>query len=173
MAQHLRLCTKALTAWRRQFRKVKNLPARERIAHELLGFALKMHASAVKEMEPLMPKVMKPIPLIPQQTPPVDNAHVAPGCEQFTSDSAKTITSTVDFSGVVEGKNLPRPTGFPEETELKVFGFCPNLRLLAAELPDGRKVSVWKGPRNWRLPSTVKCKIDPASNPTAPTYSPA
>lgn len=107
-------------------------------------------------------------------------------------DAEKDIP--VDFSGVIEARNMetmkippmgecgdldfvpprpvPVPSLFPDDVELTIIGACPNPRLLQGQLPDGRKVTIWKGPRHWRIPSRVQCRRDPQTPASAPTYLP-
>lgn len=173
MAMHQRACLKGLTAWKKAFQQIKYQPSRVQAVSQLVKFGAEMTeevgriqdappTASVKKRyggQPYVRVADRPAPVVSNEAPP-------------------------DFSGVIEGRNLPLsmttgqhvavfeklPVAFPLEAEILVYGFAPNLRLLMGELPDKRRVSVWKGPRNWRLPSKILCKIDPGSNQSAPVY---
>lgn len=51
---------------------------------------------------------------------------------------------------------------WPKETVVIVTGACPNPKLMTGKLPmpDNRKVSMWKGPRSWRVGQGVQCRLD-------------
>ena len=53
------------------------------------------------------------------------------------------------------------PSAYPERTTAKIEGTCPNPRLLACRLEDGRKVSVWtKRGRKFRLGTVLTVVLD-------------
>lgn len=97
-----------------------------------------------------------------------------------------TANGAMNFSGVVEGKPTRGPIPSPfrmevgaveagvaipgvDERLIDVYGYCPNPRLLQGRFVDDHKpVSVWKGPRHWRLPQKILCRKDP----TSPHYMP-
>ena len=60
---------------------------------------------------------------------------------------------------------------WPAEAELRVVGYCTNPRLLACELaaPDGRRVSMFRGQRNWRAGDKVPAKLTQGGG--SPIYS--
>lgn len=59
---------------------------------------------------------------------------------------------------------------WPKECKVKVYGVCGNMRLMVGELEDGRRVSFWKGVRNWRINDWVPCRLDRGGG--APVYLP-
>src|SRR5260221_81361 len=82
----------------------------------------------------------------------------------------------VQFGGILEGRNpigctppraLPVVTG-PVEIEIEIYAYCPNPRLLAGKTHDGTIVSVWKGPRSWRMPQKIVCRRDPGQQILTP-----
>lgn len=48
---------------------------------------------------------------------------------------------------------------WPGEAELTVLGFVQNPKLLAAALPDGTRVSLYRGVRNWRKGDRVMGRL--------------
>lgn len=147
---HVHACDGHLLYWKKSFGKIVHDVSRRKAIENLVRFGIEMSNPAMLQLG------RKPAKQ-PEATP---------------TNTAPAETCTVDFSGVVEGRNVVTAAGFPTEAELHVYSVCPNPRLLSARLPDGRLVSVWKGPRNFRLPSKIPCRIDLNSNPNAPVYLP-
>ena len=73
---------------------------------------------------PPEPKETAPTPI--PEPPPVDNEHVAPGCEQFSE---------------------PLIDSWPSSSPITILGLAPNRRSLRASLPDNRVVSVERIPQ--------------------------
>ena len=73
---------------------------------------------------PPEPKETPPTPI--PEPPPVDNEHVAPGCEQFSE---------------------PLIDSWPSSSPITILGLAPNRRSLRASLPDSRIVSVERIPQ--------------------------
>lgn len=136
--------------------------------------------AAMVGRQELTPEQMAASPVTPRVVGDVD-------------EPEKDIELPVDFHGVIEGRKMetmtippmaecgnldyvPPPVvlvpDFPQETELTLIAACPNPRLLQGQLADGRKVTVWKGPRHWRIPSKVFCRRDLNTPASAPTYLP-
>lgn len=147
---HVHACDGHLLYWKKSFGKIVHDVSRRKAIDNLATFLAEMQ---------------KPESLQVGRKPVKVPATI-------TASTSPTETCTVDFSGVVEGRNVVTAAGFPTEADLHVYSVCPNPRLLSARLPDGRQVSVWKGPRNFRLPSKIPCRIDLNSNPNAPVYLP-
>lgn len=147
---HVHACDGHLLYWKKSFGKIVHDVSRRKAIDNLATFLAEMQKPESLQVG------RKPV-----------KAPVA-----VTASAGPTETCTVDFSGVVEGRNVVTAAGFPTEAEINIYGVCPNPRLLLGELPDRRKVSVWKGPRNFRLPCKVRARIDLSSNPVAPVYLP-
>lgn len=147
---HVASCEMHLQNWIKSYKKIVHDSSRHKAVQRLTQFGIEMQLPEKLQLG------RKPVK-VPETT---------------SVGTGSTETSAVDFSGVVEGRNAVNAAGFPHEAEINVYGLCPNPRLLMGELPDRRKVSVWKGPRNFRLPSKIIARIDLASNPMSPTYLP-
>ena len=59
---------------------------------------------------------------------------------------------------------------WPREAKVRVYGVCGNMRLMVGELEDGRRVSFWKGVRNWRINDWVPMRLDRGGG--TPVYLP-
>lgn len=192
MANRQRACLKCLTEWKKAYRLIKYYPSRVQSVSQLVAFGEEMKADVNGVIQP-MPKLATVIASKTWNKPKgeraldkkmelagsllgVDSLPASIPAPVPSEPDHDTVTvqhpAVVDFHGVVEGHNLAKVSTFPDETEVLIYGVCPNPRLLAAELKDGRKVSVWRGPRNWQLPARVICRKDPNTPPAAPIYTP-
>lgn len=90
------------------------------------------------------------------------------------SEQSKAVSSEVvgdSYPGTLsEMKAVLVAEEWPRECKVKVYGVCGNLRLMVGELEDGRRVSFWKGVRNWRINDWVPCRLDRGGG--APVYLP-
>ena len=149
MANHLAACRKALKDWRGGWAKITGDETKK---------------AAVSGLSELWEDMQTAVPVVTvTASQSGDSGEII--TRQLAPNATTVITPVEDAAGVV------RPVGanMPDEALINVWGYCPNMRLLRGELPDGRAVSVWRGHRNWRLPSKILCKRDAGS---AGVYSP-
>ena len=114
-----------------------------------------------------------PISKNPQSLPSSSPVAEVKAVDGANSDS-KAVCSVVVGDGYPG--TLSRNEGvliapeWPKEGKVKVIGVCNNLRLMVGELEDGRRVSFWRGPRNWRINDWVAMRLDRGGG--APVYLP-
>lgn len=198
MPNQQRTARKCLTEWLRVYRQIKFHESRVMAVSQLVGFAKEMEIDLASPLMPVLPLGMavalrnynQPVGkrIVDGEVAAMLAASEAPDQEIVGDLEVPEKDIPVDFSGVIEARNMaqarippppvpappppPAPSAFPDETELTLIGACPNPRLLQGQLPDGRKVTVWKGPRFWRIPTRIPCRRDPNTPATAPIYLP-
>lgn len=97
---------------------------------------------------------------------PVPAPEHAPESGAMRSAIAECIAARAEIFDKVIGlgsvdDGAPAVVVYPKEAVVKIQGMCPNPRLMAGTLPDGRKVSVWTSRgRQFRIYADVPCKLD-------------
>lgn len=191
-------CERELKHWKKEFFQIRQPGSKVMAVNRLCEFAMEMRAywpdtrmTQIPSNPDLAP--MEPITAIPKNAMPsptkmaefvrietdLAKAYAPPEVVGDTYKMEQEHDGTVSFSGVVEGSNLQRMdvgaveagVAIPgvDEIMIDVYGYCPNPRLLMGKsLKTQLPVSVWKGPRHWRLPQKILCRKDPDS----PHYTP-
>lgn len=197
MPNQQRTARKCLADWLRNFRQIKFHGSRVEAVSQLVGFAKEMETELAAPIQAALPLAIATSLRTYSKTKPIGQRPVDRELEHLVAQAEAAAEPVpdrelvgdieeaekdipVDFSGVIEARNMetmkipppPAPSTFPDEIELTIIGACPNPRLLQGQLPDGRKVTIWKGPRHWRIPSRVQCRRDPQTPAGAPTYLP-
>lgn len=197
MPNQQRTARKCLTDWLRNFRQIKFHGSRVEAVSQLVGFAKEMETELAAPIQAALPLAIATSLRAYSKTKPIGQRPVDRELEHLVAQAEAAAEPApepelvgdlgeaekdipVDFAGVIEARNMetmkipppPIPSTFPDEIELTIIGACPNPRLLQGQLPDGRKVTIWKGPRHWRIPSRVQCRRDPQTPAGAPTYLP-
>lgn len=154
-------CGSRLKSWRKAFSKIRHDVSRRKAVDELIALGSRMNEVVSVREEVTAKRVAKLkqpdaelAPALP--VPVLDSKPLPPPVIEVPAPAADL---RVDFSGVIEGKNLAKAVHVGAEIELTLRGYCPNPRLLMATDPEGRSVSVWRGMRGWRFPAKALCRL--------------
>ena len=98
-----------------------------------------------------------------------------PRAEPVTVGGGQNVRATMDgeWAPLMAGAAAPvaasGPVAWPGECELTVLGWCANPKLVVGRLREretgvgiweGRRVGMWRGPRNWKVGQVVKVRLD-------------